>query len=127
MKYCTKCGKTLNDDDIFCPKCGTEQKVIDEETKITKKEFIPTIKNSILIFIVYLLFYAIIFINFKSVNKTMGILIVLLESFAILPLFIFRMIKGKIYNRKKEFIVHLVFAIIIHIFAIIFSIIVLTV
>ena len=27
MKYCTKCGNLLNDDDLFCPKCGTKQLV----------------------------------------------------------------------------------------------------
>ena len=25
MKYCSNCGKELNDDDLFCSKCGTKQ------------------------------------------------------------------------------------------------------
>lgn len=25
MKFCTKCGKQLNDDDLFCPACGAKQ------------------------------------------------------------------------------------------------------
>lgn len=28
-KYCVQCGKTLNDDDIFCEKCGTKQEIIE--------------------------------------------------------------------------------------------------
>ena len=25
MKFCTKCGRQLNDDDLFCPACGAKQ------------------------------------------------------------------------------------------------------
>lgn len=25
MKFCTKCGNRLNDDDLFCPRCGERQ------------------------------------------------------------------------------------------------------
>ena len=25
MKYCVKCGKQLNDDDVFCSNCGAQQ------------------------------------------------------------------------------------------------------
>lgn len=31
MKYCRNCGQKLEDDDNFCPKCGTKCDVIDGE------------------------------------------------------------------------------------------------
>ena len=31
MKYCTKCGRQLNDDDLFCPACGAKQVVAEQE------------------------------------------------------------------------------------------------
>ena len=31
MKYCTKCGAPMNDDALFCPKCGTKVEEISEE------------------------------------------------------------------------------------------------
>jgi hypothetical protein len=31
MKYCTKCGAPMNDDALFCPKCGTKVEEIVEE------------------------------------------------------------------------------------------------
>ena len=34
MKYCTKCGAQMNDDALFCPKCGTKVEEVVEE-KIT--------------------------------------------------------------------------------------------
>lgn len=43
MKYCTKCGNLLNDDDLFCPKCGTKQlvaKMPEDEPKEIKEEII---------------------------------------------------------------------------------------
>ena len=30
MKFCTKCGKQLNDDDIFCPACGAKQVAVEQ-------------------------------------------------------------------------------------------------
>ena len=32
MKYCIKCGEQINDDAVFCPKCGEKQT---QEEKIT--------------------------------------------------------------------------------------------
>jgi len=34
MKYCTKCGAPMNDDALFCPKCGTKVEELVEE-KVT--------------------------------------------------------------------------------------------
>ena len=31
MKYCTKCGAPMNDDALFCPKCGTKVEEVIEE------------------------------------------------------------------------------------------------
>lgn len=31
MKYCTKCGAPMNDDALFCPKCGTKVEEVVEE------------------------------------------------------------------------------------------------
>ena len=37
MKYCTKCGNQLNDDDVFCPKCGHRQnEVREDETPVVE-------------------------------------------------------------------------------------------
>lgn len=46
MKYCRHCGNELQDDDLFCPKCGTKQIVSEEEPKLSpevepKKSPIP--------------------------------------------------------------------------------------
>ena len=42
MKFCTKCGNRLNDDDLFCPRCGERQSTpIDapgQEVSITPEE-----------------------------------------------------------------------------------------
>ena len=32
MKYCTKCGAQMNDDALFCPKCGTKFEEVIEES-----------------------------------------------------------------------------------------------
>lgn len=34
MKYCTKCGAQMNDDALFCPKCGSKVEEVIEE-KVT--------------------------------------------------------------------------------------------
>ena len=31
MKFCTKCGAPMNDDALFCPKCGTKVEEVVEE------------------------------------------------------------------------------------------------
>ena len=35
MKYCRHCGNQLQDEDLFCPKCGTRQEAVQEEIKPT--------------------------------------------------------------------------------------------
>ena len=37
MKYCRHCGAELQDQDLFCPKCGTKQIVAEEEPNIDPK------------------------------------------------------------------------------------------
>lgn len=39
MKYCTKCGKELNDSDIFCPKCGTKSIVEEKQEDIYSNNY----------------------------------------------------------------------------------------
>lgn len=41
MKYCTKCGAQMNDDALFCPKCGTKVEEVIEEKSTTQ----PTIEK----------------------------------------------------------------------------------
>lgn len=36
MKYCTKCGAPMNDDALFCPKCGTKVEEVIEEKSSTQ-------------------------------------------------------------------------------------------
>jgi len=36
MKYCTKCGAPMNDDALFCPKCGTKVEEVIEEKSIAQ-------------------------------------------------------------------------------------------
>lgn len=36
MKYCTKCGAPMNDDALFCPKCGTKVEEVIEEKSTTQ-------------------------------------------------------------------------------------------
>ena len=31
MKFCTKCGRQLNDDDLFCPACGAKQVAVEPQ------------------------------------------------------------------------------------------------
>lgn len=38
MKYCTKCGKQLNDDDLFCPACGAKQEAVKPQQEAPKEE-----------------------------------------------------------------------------------------
>ena len=33
MKYCRHCGNELQDNDVFCPKCGTKQIAVEEDPK----------------------------------------------------------------------------------------------
>ena len=42
MKYCTKCGAPMNDDALFCPKCGTKVEEVIEEKSTTQ----PAIEKS---------------------------------------------------------------------------------
>ena len=36
MKFCTKCGAPMNDDALFCPKCGTKVEEVIEEKSTTQ-------------------------------------------------------------------------------------------
>ena len=44
MKFCVKCGYKLEDDDAFCPKCGTKSEPLNDEEKIIREE--PVQENS---------------------------------------------------------------------------------
>ena len=39
MKYCSKCGAQLADDDMYCYNCGSETKDLNEEKKVEKDAF----------------------------------------------------------------------------------------
>ena len=41
MKYCTKCGAQMNDDALFCPKCGTKVEVVEENNVLPIEEEKP--------------------------------------------------------------------------------------
>ena len=38
MKFCTKCGRQLNDDDLFCPSCGAKQEVAQPASEAKQEE-----------------------------------------------------------------------------------------
>ena len=40
MKYCTKCGAPMNDDALFCPKCGNKVEEVKEENFV-----LPTVEE----------------------------------------------------------------------------------
>ena len=42
MKYCPKCGKELNDNDLFCPGCGLKQNyLVNQSTNSSPKQARP--------------------------------------------------------------------------------------
>ena len=45
MKYCTKCGAQMNDDALFCPKCGTKVEVVEENNVLPIEEEKPAEKK----------------------------------------------------------------------------------
>ena len=97
MKFCTKCGRQLNDDDLFCPACGAKQVVAEQqpeqqeehrfnfeearqekeqkaqpaqETKVEKAKPVDksfSLKNSLILFIGYI----VLFIVYLILNKTL--------------------------------------------------------
>ena len=132
MKYCTKCGRQLNDDDLFCPACGTKQVVAEqepqedyyeedyqeneqlvEETKPVDKSF--SLTNSLILFIGYV----VLFIVYLILNKTLfnedamlGKIGFFLGTLLFTMMQIINLVKSK--NRHNQFLIilHLAFVIV---------------
>ena len=132
MKYCTKCGRQLNDDDLFCPACGAKQVVAEqepqedyyeedyqeneqlvEETKPVDKSF--SLTNSLVLFIGYV----VLFIVYLILNKTLfnedamlGKIGFFLGTLLFTMMQIINLVKSK--NRHNQFLIilHLAFVIV---------------
>lgn len=133
MKYCTKCGRQLNDDDLFCPACGTKQVEVEqqepqeeyyeedyqeneqfvEETKPVDKSF--SLTNSLVLFIGYV----VLFIVYLILNKTLfnedamlGKIGFFLGTLLFTMMQIINLVKSK--NRHNQFLIilHLAFVIV---------------
>lgn len=132
MKYCTKCGRQLNDDDLFCPACGTKQVVAEqepqedyyeedyqeneqlvEETKPVDKSF--SLTNSLILFVGYV----VLFIVYLILNKTLfnedamlGKIGFFLGTLLFTMMQIINLVKSK--NRHNQFLIilHLAFVIV---------------
>ncbi len=132
MKYCTKCGRQLNDDDLFCPACGAKQVVAEqepqedyyeedyqeneqlvEETKPIDKSF--SLTNSLILFIGYV----VLFIVYLILNKTLfnedamlGKIGFFLGTLLFTMMQIINLVKSK--NRHNQFLIilHLAFVIV---------------
>ena len=132
MKYCTKCGRQLNDDDLFCPACGAKQVVAEqepqedyyeedyqeneqlvEETKPVDKSF--SLTNSLILFVGYV----VLFIVYLILNKTLfnedamlGKIGFFLGTLLFTMMQIINLVKSK--NRHNQFLIilHLAFVIV---------------
>lgn len=63
MKACNKCGIALEDDDQFCPECGSKASVVKDTEKPVKKRKITLLSLVKFIFKVFIVFIAIAFIS----------------------------------------------------------------
>lgn len=77
--YCSKCGKKLNDNDNFCPQCGTVS-ILSQNTSHQNNANLSQTSNSkglkvaiILLMIPFILMFLIYYYRVKQATKTMKI------------------------------------------------------
>ena len=135
MKYCSKCGTQLQDDDVFCSKCGSRQPMMEqtkpepepqrqvasypapsqEEPKPAKRrhaDIPPRLRDSVIIMVgmmVAFIIYVILSATVMNENAFIGRLGLLFVYGANVAFMIIRMVKY--FNRKLTFlaIVHVCF------------------
>ena len=141
MKYCTKCGRQLNDDDLFCPACGAKQVAAEQQPKQEEPRFdfeaarqemsqqpqqpkeekakpvdkSFSLTNSLILFIGYVVLFIVYLIlnkNLFNEDAMLGKICFFLGTLLFTMMQIINLVKSK--NRHNQFLIilHLAFVIV---------------